>query len=54
LTHYCAEGTRYCEGVRGNEVEPILMVKVPVGLVEKRTKPVELSVLPSVAERKLL
>ena len=45
-THYWAVGTRYCAGVRGYETEPILIVNVPVGWVEKRARPEELSVLP--------
>jgi len=40
-THYWAAGTRYCEGVRGYDTEPILIVNVPLGLVEKRVSPEE-------------
>ena len=39
ITHYCAVWTKYCEGLRGYDTEPILIVNVPVGLVEKRVIP---------------
>jgi len=53
-TYSCAVGTKYCEGVRGYDTEPILIVNARPGLVEKRVRPEEPSILPPAADKNLL
>ena len=47
-------GTKYCEGARGYETEPIVIVNALEGSVEKRVRPEESSAVPPATDKNSL